>query len=380
LQVLQQDQRVERVRAALAPGEKPGESYLNVSVEEAKPYWLRAEGNNYEAPSIGGAAGGLEAALTNVTGWGDSLWARYRGGTGLQQVESRYEIPLTAYDTRFDVHFERSWGKVVEAPFDALDISSTSETYGVGLRQPVFRTERTNLELFLTGEWRQSQSFLDGEGIALEPGPDPENGKAVVTVLRFGGELLYRTRRDAFALRSTINWGIDALGATVNGGGIPDGEFFSWLGQLQWARRFQLLDAELIVRGDAQLSNSPLLGLEQFAMGGRYTVRGYREKQLVADNGLVGSIELRIPVWNRPEGLLRLEIAPFVDVGYSWNQGRPNPDQTTLLSVGIGGRLRITDYARLEAYWGRSLRPIDRIGEWNLQDAGVSVGVTVSFP
>ena len=45
-----------------------------------------------------------------------------------------------------------------------------------------------------------------------------------------------------------------------------------------------------------QLTPDPLLPIEQIAIGGIDTVRGYRENQLVVDNGWMTSAELRIPL------------------------------------------------------------------------------------
>ena len=127
-----------------------------------------------------------------------------------------------------------------------------------------------------------------------------------------------------------------------------------------------------------QIADRPLLGLEQFVVGGHTSVRGYRKNQLVRYNGLVGSLELRVPVpmpdlreW-RP----RFELAPFVDAGYSWNARGPTDGPTTLVSVGVGGRLGLTDRVHFEIYWGHRLKSVPEIGAANLQDAGLSLGLT----
>lgn len=100
------------------------------------------------------------------------------------------------------------------------------------------------------------------------------------------------------AARSTLSFGLDALGATTHGGDAPDGRFFAWLAQLQWGHRLpeRYRGSELIARLDAQLTGDRLLSLEKFGMGGLRTVRGYQENQLVRDNGIAGSVELRVPV------------------------------------------------------------------------------------
>ena len=98
------------------------------------------------------------------------------------------------------------------------------------------------------------------------------------------------------ALRSTESIGLDLLGATENSGDVPDGQFFAWLGQAQFARRLFGSDWQLNLRGDVQLTADPLLPIERIAIGGIDTVRGYRENELVVDNGWIASAELRIPL------------------------------------------------------------------------------------
>ena len=82
---------------------------------------------------------------------------------------------------------------------------------------------------------------------------------------------LRRTRDRVLAARSVFSFGLHALGATENDS-KPDGEFFAWLGQFQWAQRLDEGD-EIILRTDAQLTQDPLLPMEKFVVGGADTVR-----------------------------------------------------------------------------------------------------------
>jgi len=51
------------------------------------------------------------------------------------------------------------------------------------------------------------------------------------------------------AARSRFSVGTDALGGTIHGDpAIPDGQFFAWLGQFQWARRLDVLDIQTLFR------------------------------------------------------------------------------------------------------------------------------------
>lgn len=139
-----------------------------------------------------------------------------------------------------------------------------------------------------------------------------------------------------------------------------------------------------MARADLQLSDSPLLSLEQLSMGGALTVRGYRENTLVRDNGAIGSLELRLPVWRRPESAFSFVVAPFFDAGRSWNTDRPNDGPKTLLSVGVGGRFAFSHRAQLQVYWGHPIKDVQTAGgaagEYNLQDDGIYLSLTLGWP
>jgi hemolysin activation/secretion protein len=53
LQFLQQDPRIARLDAELAPGVQRGESVLRVRVEETTPFKVELAFNNYQSPTVG---------------------------------------------------------------------------------------------------------------------------------------------------------------------------------------------------------------------------------------------------------------------------------------------------------------------------------------
>ena len=182
-----------------------------------------------------------------------------------------------------------------------------------------------------------------------------------------------RQQNQVIAVRNPFSVGLPVLGATEHGGsGVPDGQYFAWLGQFQLAHRYaNFHDVQMLFRADMQLAASPLLTLEQFGVGGAQTVRGYRENQLVRDNGFVGSLEFRIPVLHSESGVSRLQFAVFGDFGASWNTDRPTPDPETLGSAGLGFRWDPTDTLHAQVYWAHPFTTIDVVGQ-DLQDEGIS--------
>jgi hemolysin activation/secretion protein len=171
---------------------------------------------------------------------------------------------------------------------------------------------------------------------------------------------------------------------------VPDGEFISWLGQAQYVRRLDLgdivpSDVRLVLRAEAQLTDDRLLPLEKFAIGGADSVRGFREDLLVRDNGWAASAEVRVPVLELslpfvPADLQdgRIEIAPFVDVGQSWNTDIDDPSPKTIASVGIGLRWAPVRGVLASLYWAHALRDIDDPADRDLQDDGIHFSIRLT--
>lgn len=384
LQLLQQDERIARVEAALRPGARPGEGALQVQITERPPWFVALEFNNYQSPPIGAERGLITVAHRNVTGHGDVVSVTYGRSAGLDlQLDAGYTLPLTPRETTFNVRYRRNDSSVIEEQVQDLDIESRSEIFSVTLRQPVYRTPRREVALALSAERLQSRTLVQGAPFPFFT-PSAQRGVTTDTAVRVTAEWLDRTPQQVLAVRSRLSFGVDVLGATGSTGpDQPDGRFFAWLGQVQWGRRLPLGEVELLARADVQLTADPLLPLEQMALGGRFSVRGYRENQLVRDNGAQASLEARIPLVRETPWAEVVQVIPFVDVGVGWNQQRPTPDPKTLVSVGLGVRWAATFQAvvplraQAEIFWGYKLKQVTTTGG-DLQDKGVHLQVVVA--
>lgn len=375
LQLLHQNPLIRRINASLGPGVHSGEGELNVDITEDRPYMLHLECSNHHAPSVGGERLRVHLAHLNVTGWGDAIGGRYGTTDGMDDFYAYYRLPVTAKDTTIEIYYEKNDAVVVEEPFDRVDINSESKSYGISLTHPLIRKPGKTLNLSLKAEKRHSETFVLGELFSFAPGV--VYGKSDVAVLRFSQEWIDRSTSRVLALRSVFSVGIDALDATINESD-PDSRFLTWLGQAQLAKRFpEFWDGQLILRTDLQLAESSLLPIEQFPLGGAASVRGYRENQLIRDNGISASVEMRLPVWRLPlpkisrtaeDGILQL--ASFADFGWGWNTDLPTPDLDTIYSVGMGIRWDPSEKMHAEVYWGYPLRDVNNPNQ-ELQDAGI---------
>jgi hemolysin activation/secretion protein len=135
-------------------------------------------------------------------------------------------------------------------------------------------------------------------------------------------------------------------------------------------RRLGSKGAQVILRSAFQWSDDPLLSLEQFPLGGVDTVRGYRENQLVRDEGVQGSIELRVPVWSAGNGSPVVQVAAFYDIGAAWNVDEPTPTPRMIHSAGAGLLLTPSDRVTAQIYWGYAFTDISA-DKKNLQDYGL---------
>jgi hemolysin activation/secretion protein len=77
LQILRQDPNVQQINAEVRPGTAPGESLLDLRVEDRQPFRLGLQIDNQRPPSVGSEQLWLLASDLNLTGHSDPLELRY---------------------------------------------------------------------------------------------------------------------------------------------------------------------------------------------------------------------------------------------------------------------------------------------------------------
>jgi len=376
LQLLQLDPLIQSLSAELSAGIRPGENVLSVRVTEAKTLNAQLVFDNARAPSVGTDRRQLQLSESNVTGLGDRLSAAYTNTNGSNAVDLSYTVPLNPRNGTLSFNYGSASSNVIERPFDVLGIESKSRYYEFTLRQPLVQTPTRELALGITATRRESEAtLLDGLIPFPALGAD-RDGKTRLTALRFFQEATWRSSVEVIALRSQFTVGLNALSATINPD-PPDSRFVAWRGQAQWVR---LLAPEtlLLVRGDLQLADRAILPLEQFGLGGQDSVRGYRQDALLTDSGLFASAEVRLPILRLPKLRSLLQLTPFIDLGTAWNLGNNlDPDPSTLVAVGLGLRLQVSDRVTARLEWGIPLISIS--GEKNTwQENGVYFSIVVN--
>jgi hemolysin activation/secretion protein len=204
------------------------------------------------------------------------------------------------------------------------------------------------------------------------------DGQTTVAALRFFQEWTQRSERDVLAARSEFNVGLGILGATTAfdaafDPNAPSTQYFMWRGQAQWVKLLAP-DTLFLLRGDVQFADRPIISLEQFALGGLGSVRGYRQNTLLTDNGLFASVEVRLPILRVREMEGILQLTPFLDFGTGWNTSGFEPDPNILASTGIGLLWQAGKGVSMRLDWGIPIGRVSFRGNtW--QDDGITFSI-----
>ena len=382
LRLLLADPILANVRPTLKPSDD-NQSILVVEVEEANLSQITFGFDNYSPPLVGSERLGLNGRFLNLTGAGDRLLTSYYRSTtgGADVFDIGFQIPLNPMNGTLKIGLEDADDNITQSPLDELDINGSSERYDISYRQPLIRSPEEEFALTLGLTHQRGQTFISDQPIPFGIGPD-EDGVSRTSVIGFGQDYTLRDTKGAWSFRSQFSLGTDLFDATQNSGDIPDGQFFSWLGQ---AQRLQVLDENqlLVAKLDLQLTPDSLLSSERFVIGGGQSVRGYRQNVRSGDNGFRLSVENRITLLKNKPWAEQLIVAPFIDMGAVWNSDdNPSqiPDQQFLIGAGVGVLWEPVKNLNLRLDYGFPFIDLRDRGD-NIQDDGLyfSLGYSLEF-
>ena len=369
LQLLQLDPLVDSLAAELTAGTRPGSSILEIKIQEADPFDLTLSFDNYRAPSVGTNRRQVRLTHRNLLGFGDRIALGYLNTDGSNSLNNfNYTILIDARNGTLNFRFSYTDSEIIEEPFDRFDIASENTIYELTYRRPVLQKPTEDVAIGLTFSRNDSKLTLGGEPEAISRGAELD-GKTHISALRFFQEYTNRNTNRVFALRSQFSLGVNLFDATINDDDLPDSNFLAWRGQAQYLKLLNS-DLTLLLSSDLQISDRPLVPVEQFSLGGVFSVRGYQQDVLLGDNGWFNSAELRVKILQIPKWETSLQLTPFVDFGKVWNTDDLVLDTNTLLSVGIGLQLQANDLFAARFDWGIPLVDLETEGN-SLQESGV---------
>ncbi|WP_293678415.1 ShlB/FhaC/HecB family hemolysin secretion/activation protein [uncultured Phenylobacterium sp.] len=391
--LLAEDPFVRTINADLRPGRRAGEASLAVSVYPQDRYDLYVTAANNRSPAVGAeriAAGG---SVRNVLGPGDILSGEAGLTEGVTDVAVAYVMPLLSYRNAFSVRAAVNDAAVIDSLLAPLDIEAREKAFEVGFTRklidapllPATRAGRWSPARTLTAGFevahRTTRTELLGQPFSFAPGS--VDGRSEYTALRLVGDYLVRNVDQVFAVALTATQGLDGTRSHVPGIANPHQDFRAILAQVNYARRLSAKGLELRSRLYAQWADGVLYSGERISAGGETTVRGYRENLLLADKGLVGSVEIAQPL-SLAGGRARdggfdwgaFTVSAFADGAVMRNHRAPQP-QRSIFSVGAALAWTPIDAFAARATYGHALKDVEVAGKKDLQDHGLQFRMTV---
>jgi hemolysin activation/secretion protein len=322
----------------------------------------------------------MDLLLRDLTGFGEIVSFSPSLAEGFVEIGGQFQVPVSVHDTRLFGRMLYTRSRIVEEPFDALDIESETYEFGIGVSQPLYRAPGKTLTASLGHDYRVNKTFLLDNPFSFSEGA--EDGRTAVSALRGTLEWVDRSQEQVIALRSVVSLGTGLFDATTHSGERADSEFLSVLGQAQWVRRLGDSDARVVARGQAQWTGDRLLPMEKFSVGGVASVRGYREDLQTGDRGWNASLEFQIPIAELPPlfegaGGGGLTVIPFIDAGRAWNVN--DNSNETLLSVGAGLAWEVTSDVHAKLFVGRGLMNRPDPADGDIQDIGIHFSLSAKL-
>lgn len=374
---LENDPRIDTVKGQVRPSSNRGSATLELTITESDPLRFTLSTNNYLSPSIGSEQVQLLVSHLNVLGRADEFFLSLGKSDGYEAVSASYSMPVQFLKLVLRGYYSSGDTVVVERPFAEIDIKSETNTQGISLVKATNFFGGDALAFTLGVEKKQSETSLLGEAFDFSLGSI--DGEARASIAYVGVELKNQGRNIAWALSSTWRHGIDAWNATELSG-QPDGQFNSLVSQFEIVTRFTG-GSVLSLRMNSQLTRDSLQSFERLPLGGYRSVKGYRQNQLLKDNGWDLLLDYQIPVLNQwqDRGYF-FTLVPNVGVARGWDSKRyPNIDRAaSLSSVGVSLVVASGDNWSARLDWASRLESKRKQGN-GLQDDGIYLSISYGF-
>jgi len=391
--LLSDDPAIRTVNASLLPGAQPGEASLALEVVPQPQVDVYTTYANSRSPSVGARRLAVGGSIRSWHQAGDLLSVEYGSTRGLTDFSGSYSAPVFSPRWMISVRGGFNNASVVDRRLVPLDISSKeyfvesalSRTLiarplmpeaGAGRWQPA-----VNAVLGAVLVHRQVKSSLLGTPFSFSPGS--RDGRTEYDAARLTLDYTRRSLKTVCAASFTASHGLGGTRSVPPGAVTPSPFFTAAQLQLNYARRISPKLLELRLRLAGQWASGLLYSPERFSIGGSNTVRGYRESLLLADEALVGSIELAQPFYlgRRRGGAAAfrwgaLTASVFSDAALAHNREAPQPLPKAVAS--LGGRLAWipSDWLSGSVTFGQALKQVVVPGSRDLQDRGFTFQLT----
>ncbi|NJN71645.1 MAG: ShlB/FhaC/HecB family hemolysin secretion/activation protein [Limnothrix sp. RL_2_0] len=315
---------------------------LDIIVSAKSPQQGGVTFDNNAPASVGDKKFGVSYSNNNLSNLGDRLNIGYTETTtgGIKAANFNYQLPIGVKGNSISLNFSPSWTRVTQAPFNKFDITARNQALGIEYNHALIRRTDEELALSLGFEFQNGRTFIFNNVPTSFGNGANDEGLTRTSTFTFGQQYIKRTPYGGWGLSSKFYFGTGLFNATANRWNEDGGIFSKWEGSLQ---RIQRIDDKHTfgVNLQWQLTPRTLASSQQFSLGGMNSIRGYRANARTADNGIRLSLEDQITFIDDEVGDPKIQIVPFIDLGWVWNDPDTSnglSDQRFLFSSGISIR------------------------------------------
>jgi len=357
----------------VVPGEQAGDSDLVITWKQSFPLRLTLSADDGGLQSTGKYQGSVTVAADNPLGLNDLFYASFnhnldgRGERGTRGYTAHYSLPWGYWLLGATASANR-YHQTVAGASQSYDYGGTSENYEIRLTRTLRRDATSRTWASLRGYFTESSNFIDDTEIEVQhrrmSGWEAALGqRTFIAKSTLDAKLAYRHGTGAFA----------ALPAPEDAFGEGTARPIIVSAEAQLTVPFMLGEQRLRLTSDwrAQWNRTPLVPQDRFAIGGRYTVRGFDgESVLLAERGWLIRNGLSIALGEGGH-----ELYAGVDYGEVGGQSAALLVGTRLTGAVIGAR---GNYGGLyyDVFAGR---PLNKPQGFETADITAGFNLTLSF-
>jgi hemolysin activation/secretion protein len=374
------------LQATLKPGPEAGQTELRLQSKDRFPLHLTPFTDNLGRELIGVNRVGFNLNHNNIFGFGDKYTSSYAWSDSSFGLTQGYEIPVGKWGTKLGFNYAHSRLRLGDE-FAPLGVVGFATIYSPYISQEILRTKHLQSTFDFAFDFKNLGTNIGSEGkYNIYSG---NNGipfaRDRLRILRPGLNIDQFDKYGRTFMRHELGIGINGLWATNSYNQLAsrdgsDGNFFRYTG---FGTRITQLPfgVQDVFKVIGQYSDDQLNSAEQIQVGGAFTVRGYKEGQMIGDSGLVISNEVRVPFFFLPKNwkfqmtragvpkkafpaadepfydyIFRdnLQFVVFTDFGsvYTNQPVAPTPASQYAFGTGVGFRVRLTRFLTARVDFG----------------------------
>lgn len=343
----------------IGPGQLPGQSELLINWNQSKPLRVFASVDDAGNKATGKYQAALTVAADHIFTLNDIFYvsdSRTLGNTKNQRRRAgssgfHYSIPWGYWQLAFNTNRFR-YHQLIAASIRPYVYSGESRSTDLTLSRVVWRDNRRKTQMYLKGWERRSYNYIDGTELELQ-----RRRTAGWELGLNHREYLSRATLDVALAYRRGTGARGAMAAPEEQTGEGTSRFRLVTGSLSLAVPFRIGQQAFRYYGTlrAQWNSTRLVALDQFAIGGRYTVRGFDGEQvLMGERGWAWRNELAMPL--QVGGLGGQELYLGLDVGKVGGPASRYLAGNSLAGAVLGIRGQLGKYVNYELFAGKPLR------------------------